>query len=199
MQKVTRHPPLIAFRSTEAGPRLRECCRQRHAKVISNSRNKIHKTWERKFSPPLFCQAKWPAHSQQIGPDGTCVTNLKSINFARPCVLNPHLGAPVHAPVGRACRSPSVDGHGVEEGDRDAVGWKWDSLLNDLRAGRACLVTDVVPFGFISTSFLQVFELSQTGYLDIFFHIIFWELPLNCLLICWYFTIIGKFIWESFS
>ena len=35
--------------------------------------------------PPHFCQAKWPAHAQPIGPDGTCVTKLSSINFARPC------------------------------------------------------------------------------------------------------------------
>ena len=35
--------------------------------------------------PPHFCQAKWPAHAQPIGPDGTCVTQLSSINFARPC------------------------------------------------------------------------------------------------------------------
>ena len=37
--------------------------------------------------PPHFCQAKWPAHAQPIGPDGTCVTQLSSINFARPCIL----------------------------------------------------------------------------------------------------------------
>ena len=24
--------------------------------------------------PPYFCQAKWPAHAQPIGPDGRCVT-----------------------------------------------------------------------------------------------------------------------------
>ena len=35
--------------------------------------------------PPHFCQAKWPAPAQPIGPDGTCVTQLSSINFARPC------------------------------------------------------------------------------------------------------------------
>ena len=38
--------------------------------------------------PPHFCQAKWPAHAQPIGPDGTCVTQLSSINFARPCTNN---------------------------------------------------------------------------------------------------------------
>ena len=45
----------------------------------------------KKFSPclkflPHFCQAKWPARAQPIGPDGTCVTKLSSINFARPCI-----------------------------------------------------------------------------------------------------------------
>ena len=35
--------------------------------------------------PPHFCQAKWPTHAQPIGPDGTCVTELSSINFAQPC------------------------------------------------------------------------------------------------------------------
>ena len=35
-------------------PRLRECCRQVEAEVVSNSQNKIHQTWERKFSPPLY-------------------------------------------------------------------------------------------------------------------------------------------------
>ena len=29
----------------KGGPRLRECCRQSQAEVVSNSRNKIHKTW----------------------------------------------------------------------------------------------------------------------------------------------------------
>ena len=46
--------------------------------------------WCKNFSPclkfpPHFCQAKWPAHAQPIGPDGTCVTKLSSINFAQPC------------------------------------------------------------------------------------------------------------------
>ena len=44
----------------------------------------------KKISPclkflPHFCQAKWPAHAQPIGPNGTWVTKLSSINFARPC------------------------------------------------------------------------------------------------------------------
>merc|ERR1719270_2595576 len=38
--------------------------------------------------PPHFCQAKWPAHAQPIGPDGTCVTKPSSINFARPCTYS---------------------------------------------------------------------------------------------------------------
>ena len=32
--------------------------------------------------PPHFCQAKWLAHAQPIGPDGTRITQLSSINFA---------------------------------------------------------------------------------------------------------------------
>ena len=39
--------------------------------------------------PPHFCQAKWPAHAQAIGPDGTCITKISSINFARPCRRSP--------------------------------------------------------------------------------------------------------------
>ena len=50
------------------------------------------RAWCKKISPclkfpPHFCQAKWPAHAQPIGPDGTCVTKLSSINFARPCIF----------------------------------------------------------------------------------------------------------------
>ena len=46
--------------------------------------------WCKKISPFLkfphhFCQAKWPAHAQPIGPVGTCVIKLSSINFALPC------------------------------------------------------------------------------------------------------------------
>ena len=36
--------------SIKAGPRLRECCRQGQAQVVSNGRNKIHQTWEKQFS-----------------------------------------------------------------------------------------------------------------------------------------------------
>ena len=31
--------------SKKAGPRLRECCRQSQAEVVSKSRNKVHQTW----------------------------------------------------------------------------------------------------------------------------------------------------------
>ena len=31
-------------------PRLRECCRQVEAEVVSNSRNRIHQTWGLPFS-----------------------------------------------------------------------------------------------------------------------------------------------------
>ena len=34
--------------------RLRECCRQVEAEVVSNSRNKIHQTWERPFRDSLY-------------------------------------------------------------------------------------------------------------------------------------------------
>ena len=36
--------------------------------------------------PPQFCQAKWPAYAQPIGPDGTCLTKLSPLFFARPCI-----------------------------------------------------------------------------------------------------------------
>ena len=35
--------------------------------------------------PPQFCLAKWPADTQPIGPDGTFLTQLSSLYFARPC------------------------------------------------------------------------------------------------------------------
>ena len=37
--------------------------------------------------PPHFCQAKWPANAQPIGPDGTFVIQLSSLYFARLCML----------------------------------------------------------------------------------------------------------------
>ena len=36
------------------GPRLRECCWQGHAEVVSNSRNKIHQTWGPLFPSALY-------------------------------------------------------------------------------------------------------------------------------------------------
>ena len=35
-------------------PRLRECCRQSQAEVVSNSRNTIHQTWGPLFSRALY-------------------------------------------------------------------------------------------------------------------------------------------------
>ena len=58
--------------------------------IIITTAYSLPTAWCKKFFPclkfpPYFCQAKWPAHAQPIGPDGTCVTKLSSINFARPC------------------------------------------------------------------------------------------------------------------
>ena len=38
----------------KAIPRLRECCGQVEAEVVSNCRNKIHQTWERPWSQALY-------------------------------------------------------------------------------------------------------------------------------------------------
>ena len=35
-------------------PRLRECCRQVEADMVSNTRNNIHQTWERPYSGALY-------------------------------------------------------------------------------------------------------------------------------------------------
>ena len=35
-------------------PRLRECCRQSHAKVVSKSSDNIHQTWGPPFSRALY-------------------------------------------------------------------------------------------------------------------------------------------------
>ena len=35
-------------------PRLRECSGQVEAEVVSNSRNKIHQTWESLFGTPMY-------------------------------------------------------------------------------------------------------------------------------------------------
>ena len=37
----------------KAMPRLQECCRQVEAEEVSNSRNKIHPTWERPYRDSL--------------------------------------------------------------------------------------------------------------------------------------------------
>ena len=34
----------------KGGPRLRECCRQGQAELVSNSRNKVHRTWGLHFN-----------------------------------------------------------------------------------------------------------------------------------------------------
>ena len=35
-------------------PRLRECCRQVEEEAVSNSRNKIHQTWEQPYGDSLY-------------------------------------------------------------------------------------------------------------------------------------------------
>ena len=40
----------------KGGPRLRECCRQGQAEVLSNSRNEIHQTWGPTYSKSLAQQ-----------------------------------------------------------------------------------------------------------------------------------------------
>ena len=40
--------------SKKVVPRLRECCRQTQAEVVSKSSNKNHQTWELPFSPALY-------------------------------------------------------------------------------------------------------------------------------------------------
>ena len=37
-------------------PKLQECCRQVETELVSNSRNKIHQTWRRPYSPALNFQ-----------------------------------------------------------------------------------------------------------------------------------------------
>ena len=56
-------------------PRLRECCRQNQAEVVSNSRNKIHQTWVQPNSIALYCN---DVHVQAV-----CVSlyNSASIDF----------------------------------------------------------------------------------------------------------------------
>ena len=38
----------------KVGPRLRECCRQSQAEVVSKDRSKIHQTWGPPFSRALY-------------------------------------------------------------------------------------------------------------------------------------------------
>ena len=55
-----------------------------------------------KFSPQ-FCLEKWPANAQPIGPDGTFLTQLSSLYFARPCTIfatNQWSWALIHIVVG---------------------------------------------------------------------------------------------------
>ena len=53
-------PSLVLFQYCQntgldyrAVPILRKCCRQVEAEVVSNSRNKVHQTWECHYSPAL--------------------------------------------------------------------------------------------------------------------------------------------------
>ena len=45
-------------------PRLRECCRQVEAQKVSNSRNKIHQTWERPYRNFLYSKS----HFHRVQP-----------------------------------------------------------------------------------------------------------------------------------
>ena len=42
----------------KAVPRLRGCCRPVEAEEVSNSRNKIHRTWERPYRDSLYSQMR---------------------------------------------------------------------------------------------------------------------------------------------
>ena len=46
---------LIQGSTNRRGPRLRECCRQVEAEVVSKSRNKIHQTQGPPISGALYC------------------------------------------------------------------------------------------------------------------------------------------------
>ena len=64
------------------GSRLRELFKQVVAEMVSNSRNKFHQTWERKFSPSLYNPEPFicniflvllrpgPRQSRQVGAHG---------------------------------------------------------------------------------------------------------------------------------
>ena len=43
----------------KAVPRLRECGRQVETEVVSNSRNKVHQTWDRPYSTGLYVISLW--------------------------------------------------------------------------------------------------------------------------------------------
>ena len=79
---------------------------------------------------PYFCQAKWPAHVQPIGPDGTCVTKLSSINCAPPCIW-PSKRAKTSSPffcfkTGPAqCTLNRFLGRSVESGGQNATS-EWE-------------------------------------------------------------------------
>ena len=53
-RKVPKMDMLLPLKATGHGlkvvPRLRECCKQSQAEVVSKSRNKIHQTWGPPFS-----------------------------------------------------------------------------------------------------------------------------------------------------
>ena len=52
----------------KAVPRLQECCRLVETGVVSNSRNKIHQTWERLFSRALYIIPSYSClHIKQVG------------------------------------------------------------------------------------------------------------------------------------
>ena len=56
-------------------PRLRECCRQVEAEVGSNSRNKIHKTWEQPYSAALYMFTALP--DPPFSPTSNFLTGLQ--------------------------------------------------------------------------------------------------------------------------
>ena len=59
-REISRQFMLLACLNTCTGnlckavPRLRECCRKVEAEEVSNSRKKIHQTWERPFRGALY-------------------------------------------------------------------------------------------------------------------------------------------------
>ena len=72
------------------GPRLRECCGQVEAEKVSNSRNKIHQTWERSYRDSLYTYLGY-----KLGPKlrefrlnlTFKFTQPRAHSFAHPCVL----------------------------------------------------------------------------------------------------------------